>query len=61
MGYPTGSHCGDKVCHGVLPVRASRGRIRERGGDSLDEGGVRAVVFPREEKERGRGSGRIVS
>ena len=36
MGYTDGSRCGDKVGHGALPARASRGRIRGRGGHSLD-------------------------
>ena len=41
---------GEKVSHGVLPARASEGRIRERGGDSLGGEGVRATMSPKEEK-----------
>ena len=55
MGYTDGSRCGDKVGHGALPAQASGGRIRERGGDSLGGGGVRVVVFTKEEKEEGNG------
>ena len=55
MGYTDGSRCGDKVSHGALPARASRGRIRERGGDSLGGEGMRTTVSPKEEKKRGKG------
>jgi len=55
MGDTIGSRCGDKVSHGALPTRASGGRIRERGGDSLGREDVRAAVFPKEEKEEGKG------
>ena len=39
----------------------SRGRIRERGGNSLDGEGVRAAMFPKEEKEEGKGGVRYRS
>jgi len=57
-GYTNGSCCGDKVGHGALPARVSRGRIRERGGDSLRGEGVRAAVFQKKKKKRGKGGPR---
>ena len=48
MGYTTGSRCGDTTGHGVLPTQASGGGIKERREGSLDEGGVRAALSPKE-------------
>ena len=53
MGYTTGSRCGDTAGHGVLPAQASGGGIKERREGSLDEGGVRAAVSPKEERREG--------
>ena len=50
MGYTDGSCCGNKVSHGALPMGASGGRIRERGGDLLGGKGVRVTVSPKEAK-----------
>ena len=55
MGDTVGSRSGDKVGHGALPARLSGGRIMERGGDLLGGEGMRATVFPKEEKEEGKG------
>ena len=57
MGYTAGSRCGDKVSHGALPAQAiGGGGIKEMREGSLDEGGVRAAVSPKEERREG-GSG----
>jgi len=55
MGYTAGSCCGDKVGHGDLPVqvRGGGGGIKERREGSLDEGGVRAAMSPKEERREG--------
>jgi len=53
MGYTTGSRCGDTAGHGVLPAQASGGGIKERREGSLDEGGVRAALSPKEERREG--------
>ena len=53
MGYTAGSRCGDKVGHGALPTQASGGGIKERREGSLDEGGVRPAVSPKEERREG--------
>ena len=54
MGYTAGSRCGDKIGHGALPAQASGGwGIKERREGSLDEGGVRAAMSPKEERREG--------
>ena len=55
VGYTNGSCCGDEVSHGALPAQASKGEIKKRREDSLDEGGVRAAVSPKEERREGEG------
>ena len=52
MRYSIGSRCGDIASHGALPAQASGG-IKERREGSLDEGGVRVVVSPKEERREG--------
>ena len=53
MGYIAGSRCGDTAGHGVLLAQASGGGIKERREGSLDEGGVRAALSPKEERREG--------
>ena len=51
MGYTAGSRCGDTAGHGALLAQASGGGIKERREGSLDEGGVRAAMSPKEERK----------
>ena len=53
MGYTIGSRCGDTAGHGALPTQVSKGGIKERREGSLDEGGVRAALSPKEERREG--------
>ena len=53
MGYTDVSRYGDTAGHGALPTQASEGGIKERREGSLDEGGVRVAVSPKEERREG--------
>ena len=57
MGYIDGSCCGDKVGHGAPPAQATEGENKgeERGRGPLGEAGVRAVMFPKEERKEREG------
>ena len=56
MEYTDGSCHGDKHGHGALPAQVSGWEIKERRYEgALDEGGVQAVVSPKEESREGEG------